>query len=236
MKVIGKDIGEKLDALYAELEKRVRIEGERGLRVESFEGGSFSNVSWDDDAVVISLHNGVPTHALPHVFGVALQHVRQRLDRYPAVRPAQQGNQPGAGLVRNALRELVMAPEADAQLERYELDEDWEVEQRHAGFKEMVRDAPEEWNRLRTPGHAFAALQYARFALQHPAELWESLREQMTERFPAAAESGEGVAQVVRTHGWKSPGGCLESLIAARDELDLRAVAVVEDRRSGKLL
>ncbi|MBM3139073.1 MAG: hypothetical protein FJZ92_02375 [Chloroflexi bacterium] len=235
MKVIGKDIGLALDEMHAEIEKRVRVEAERACRVEPFEGGSFSTVDWEDDAVVISLHNGIPTRALPHVFGVALQHVRQRLDRYPnVVRPSGEDHPAGA-LIRTVLRELVLAPEAEIWLEPLGLDMDWETKQRHAGLKEMLRDADEEWNEPGSPGNAFAALQYAHFSLTHPPELWESLREQMTEQLPAAAENGEGVLQVVREHLWNSPGACLESLVAARDELGLQPVALVEDRRSGRL-
>jgi hypothetical protein len=235
MKVIGKDIGTALDGLYEELAGRVRIEAERELSVEPFEGGSFSNVSWRGEGVVISLHNGVPTHALPHVFGVALQHIRQRLDRYPAVRRSQQQEPNGAGLVRTALRELVLAPEAELHLEQYDLDSSWETEQRHAGYKELLRDADDSWNEVGSAGNAFAALQYARFAIDHPPDLWESLREQTVERLPAAAENGEGVLQLVRQTGWATPGACLQSLVAARDELSLRNYALIEDRRSGEL-
>jgi hypothetical protein len=235
MKVIGKDIGTVLDELYEELARRVRIEAERELTIDAFEGGSFSNVSWRSDSVVISLHNGVPTHALPHVFGVALQHIRQRLERYPAVRRSQQQEPNGGALVRTALRELVLAPEADMQLERYDLDTDWETEQRHAGYKELLRDADDSWNEIGTAGNAFAALQYARFAIDHPPDLWQSLRDQTVERLPAAAENGEGVLQVVRQIGWATPGACLQALVAARDELSLRNYALIEDRRSGEL-
>ena len=234
MKVIGKDIGEALDAMYSELESRVRVEAERELRVEPFDGGSFSNVSWEQPGlVVISLHNGVPTHALPHVFGVALQHVRQRLDLYPVVRPGER-NVDGAALVRTALRELVLAPEAEQHLEPLNLDVEWETEQRHEGLKQLLRDAPEEWDQPGTVGNAFASLQYARFTIEHPPHLWESLREQFRERLPVAAEHGEGVVQVVRSHGWNSPGACVTSLISARDELSLGPFAVVEDRRNGR--
>ena len=114
MKVIGKDIGPVLDEMYATIERRVRIETEREMRVEPFDGGSFSNVSWSEPgAVVISVHNGVPTHALPHLFGVAIQHVRQRLDLYPTVQPGQRAVE-GSGLLRVTLRELVMVGERAA--------------------------------------------------------------------------------------------------------------------------
>lgn len=235
MKVIGKDIGTALDELYEELASRVRIEAERELSIEPFDGGSFSNVSWRRDGAVISLHNGVPTHALPHIFGIALQHVRQRLERYPAVRRSARPDPEGGALVRTALRELVLAPEADMQLEPFELDTTWETEQRHAGYKELLRDADDTWNEVGTAGNAFAALQYARFAIDHPSDLWESLREQTAERIPAAAENGEGVLQVVRQNGWLTPGACLQSLVAARNELSLINYAMIEDRRSNEL-
>ncbi len=239
MKVIGKDIGEALDELYAAVEERLRIEAERELRVEPFEDAAFSNVSWREDAVVLSLHNGVPTHALPHIFGVALHHVRQRLDHYPAVRRPEGAvvaqDDSGPSLVRTALRELVLAPEADTQLEPLGLDRQWEAEQRHEGVKNLVRDAPPDWDEAGTLGNAFAALQYARTALQHPPDLWERLREHIAQRMPAAAENGEGVLQAVGAHGWSTAANCLLSLVAARDELALRPVAVIADRRTNDL-
>jgi len=236
MKVIRKNIGTALDEMYEQLERRVRIEGERNLRVEAFQGGSFSSVDWTPDAVVISLHSGVPTHALPHVFGVALQHVRQRLDLYPAVVRPEGPDVPVAALVRSVLRELILAPEAEMHLAPLNLDTEWETEQRHAGLKDMLRDVDEEWDQAGTPGHAFAAFQYAHFSLTHPAELWESLSEQMREKLPLSSADGERVLARVKEHGWKTPGACLESLVAARDELKLQPIAQIEDRRSGKLL
>ncbi len=235
MKVIGKDIGKELDAMYASLEQRVRIEAERELRVEPFEGGSFSAVEWEPGAVVIVLHNGVPRRALPHVFAVALQHVRQRLDLYPTVAVPNLAQPPGADIVRSVLRELVLAPEAELHLQGLGLDLEWETEQRHAGLKEMLHNAAADWNDPGTVGHAFATLQYAHFSLTHPADLWAALQEQMTERLPAAAESGERVLERVRAHGWATPGACRESLVAARDELRLQAIALIEDARSGEL-
>lgn len=232
MKVIGKEIGAALASMHGEIERRLREEAERALEVMPFEGGSFSDIEWLEDRVVIALHNGVPTHALPHVFGVALQHVRQRLDRYPAVVPGPREME-GGPLVRTALRELIMGPEAELRLAPLGLDVEWETSQRHEGMKELIREAPEDWNTLGTPGNAFAALQYARFAIDHPEALWASLREQFAERLPSAAENGEGVLQVVTARGWRTPGACLEALIAARDELSLHPIATVEDRQKG---
>ena len=170
MEVLGRDIGEALDRMYEELANRTRTEGERELRVEGFQG-ALSRVDWGDAAVMIFLNEGVPTHALPHVLGVALQHVRQRLDHYPDVRRPE-GRQPeGAALVRTALRELVLAPEAEAKLASLNLDQQWETEQRHEGFKSLLDGAPQEWSQPGTAGHAFAVLQYARMELQHPPQL-----------------------------------------------------------------
>lgn len=232
MKVIGKEIGTALAPMHGEIQRRVKIEAERDLLIEPFEGGSFSNVEWAEDAVVVSLHNGVPTHALPHVLGVALQHIRQRLDRYPGVLRGPRDPE-GAGMIRSALRELVMGPEAEMHLAPLGLEMQWEVEQRHAGLKDLLRDAPADWDQAGTPGNVFAALQYARFTLEHPEDLWAPLRESFRERLPAAAENGEGVVQVVKQNGWKTPGACLQSLVAAREELGLGQIAIIEDRQRG---
>jgi hypothetical protein len=147
MKVIGRDIGGTLDVMYGQLERRVQTEAERPLQTEAFTGGSFSNVEWREDAVVIQLHSGVPTHALPHVFGVALQHIRQRLDLYPRVIAPVRQLQSGP-LLRSALRELVMGPEAEMHLEPLKLDMEWEVEQRHQGLKDLLRDSTDEWDKV----------------------------------------------------------------------------------------
>lgn len=232
MKVIGKDIGTALDAMYAELEQRVRVEAECELRVEAFEAGAFSSVDWVPGAAVISLHNGVPTHALPHVFGVALQHIRQYLDRYPTVVGGPRDVY-GGDIVRTTLRELLMAPEAETALAPLNLDTTWEVEQRHSGLKDLLRDAPKEWDDLDSPGGAFATLQYARFAIEHPADLWASLKGPFAEKLPHPAEQGERVVALVREKGWATPGACLEALVAVRDALNLGAYVAIEDLRNG---
>ena len=235
MKVIGKDIGTALDAMALELESRLRIEAECELRVEAFEAGSFSSVDWAPGVCVVFLHNGVPTHALTHVFGVALQHIRQQLDHYPSVVPGSYDG-PGADLVRTTLRELVMAPEAELALAPLGIDVTWEIEQRHAGLKELLRDAPKEWNDIDSPGGAFSTLQYARFAIEHPPELWTALQSTFAEKLPKTAEQGEIVAKLVREKGWATPGACLEALVAARDAINIAAVAGIEDRRNGAVL
>ena len=235
MKVIGKDIGPALDAMYADLEQRVRVEGECELRVEPFEAGAFSSVDWEPGACVVSLHNGVPTHALPHVLGVALQHIRQHLDRYPTVVNGPR-DMYGGDIVRTTLRELVMAPEAELALAPLNLDITWEIEQRHAGLKDLLRDAPKEWDDIDSPGGAFAALQYARFAIEHPADLWATLKTTFAEKLPHAAEQGERIVAIVREKGLSTPGACLETIVAARDALNLAAYAGIEDLRNGAVV
>ena len=236
MNVIGHDIGEAVDALYEQLQRRLHVEAERELAVEASEQEALSNVRWGEEAVTVLLHPDVPTHALAHVFAVALQHLRQRLDRYPDVRRPPGAQTAEAPMLRQALRELVLAPEAEMQLESLELDQQWELEQRHAGLKEMLRAPPEDWNEAGSAGNAFMALHYARFALSHPPEMWEGLRKTFTEQLPAAAGRGEVVVKTVRGSGWGTPGACLQSLLAVRDELELGEAALIEDRRTAKLL
>lgn len=236
MKIAGHEIGDALDPLYAELEGRLRVEAERDLRVESGEQDAISTVSWSDpEAVIVSVHQGVPTHALPHVLAVALQRVRQRLDRYPVVRPPLEEAPEEGPMLRQALRELVLSAEGEMHIEALALDHEWEFEQRHNGLKDILRDPPADWGTLGSAGNKFMALQYARFAGQHPPEMWEGLRKSFQEKLPAAAENGEGVLQMVRQTGWGTPGACLQSLVAAREELAMQDVARIEDPRSGDL-
>jgi hypothetical protein len=236
MKIAGHDIGEKLDQIYEDLGGRSRIESERELRVEMTGLDALSNVSWaEPGAVVVTLHEGVPTHALPHVLAVALQRVRQRLDRFPVLRPPAEEDSEEGPMLRQALRELVLSAEAEMQIEPLNLDHAWEFEQRHDGLKEILRDPPSDWNTLGHPGNKFMALQYARFAGQHPPEMWQGLSKSFREKLPAAAENGEGVLQMVRQTGWGTLGACLQSLLAAREELAMKDVVLIEDPRSAEM-
>lgn len=236
MKVIGKEVGDAIAPMFTEIESRLSAEAGRTLRVEPFEGGALSDVDWDEPGVVVlSLHSGVPTHALAHVLGVALQHLRQTLDHYPDVLPGV-AQVEGEQMLRHALRELVLAPEAEERLAPLGLDMRWEVEQRHQGMKDLLRQASKEWDEPLTPNHAFGALLYARFALDHPDDLWAALRKEFNRKLPTLAATGEGLAQIVREQGWGTPGACIESLIAVRDELGMRDIALVEDRRTGAVL
>jgi hypothetical protein len=235
MKVIGKDIGDSLEKLFEEVESRLKVEAERELRFEAGAEGTFSNVQWQDNAVVIQLHNGVPTHALPHIVGVALEHVRQRLERYPAVQRPADEDEPDGPILRSALRELVLAPAADHGLKSLNLDIQWEAEQRHQALKNLIRDHA-EWDDPEDPGHTFIVLLYARAAIEHPADLWPGLAEAFAEALPRVAEHGGAVEQAVRQRGWTSPGACLESLVSARELLDLTSIAPIFDRRTGQAI
>ena len=138
-------------------------------------------------------------------------------------------------MLRQALRELVLSAEAEMQIASLDLDQQWEVEQRHAGLKEILRDPPEGADSAGSDGSKFMALQYARFAAQHPPEMWEGLQKTFVDTLPAAAEHGEAVLELLRKTGWGTLGGCLESLVRARDELNMSDVARIEDRRSGDI-
>lgn len=236
MKVIGKDIGDVLERLHAEVEDRLRVEAERSLQFEAGAENVFSNVFWQQDKVVIKLHNGVPTHALPHVVGVALEHVRQRLERYPAVQRPAENDAVDGPIIRAALRELVYAPAANHALSALDLDVQWEDEQRHQALKDLLRDLS-DWEDDGGEGVVvWVLLVYARGALEHPTELWQPIEEAFHEKLPDVAKLGTTVAKTVTAHGWTSPGACLESLIAVRKLLDLEAVAPILDRRTGEMV
>jgi hypothetical protein len=234
MKVIGKDIGTTLEPLFEEVEHRLRIESELQLRIEGGAEGAFSNVIWQQGTALIQLHNGVPTHALPHVVGVALEHVRQRLERYPTVQRAAGDDVPDGPMLRGALRELVLAPAADHALQALNLNVEWETEQRHQALKDLLRETGPEWNDPQQSAFAFAALLYARAAIEHP--LWESLAPTFQEALPEASRLGAEVEQSVRKNGWVSPGACLQALLAARELTGLDEIAAIFDRRTGETL
>ena len=228
MKIIGKDIGGELDEMYHLLVGRAGVAG-RDLKVVAFEGEGLSDVQWTKNAVTISLHSGVPTHALPHVFAIALQHVRQTLDGYPNILKPP-GRQPeGSDLVRGALRELVAEPDAEAQLHALGLDRTWENEQRHQGMKSLLQQPPAEWNDPESLGALFLALQYARMSLTHPPQMWKALQKRAEEVVPVAAERGEGVLTAVKKKRWGSASAALESYMRVREELGVEDIVRIED-------
>jgi hypothetical protein len=228
MKVIGRDITGGVERMYREVEARVAA-ANRDMKVVAFEGEGLSNVKWSQKAVTISLHSGVPTHALPHVLGIAVQHVRQDLDGYPNVRKPK-GRQPqGADLVRSALRELVLEPDAEAQLTGLGLDREWEQEQRHQAMKDLLRDPPEDWNEEGSLGNDFIALQLARLEVTHPPKMYEALRKRVEEVLPVAAERADLAGRALKRRRWGTASACLASLVNIRDELGLADIATITD-------
>ena len=234
MKIKGKDIGRQLDELCDSISNRLEIELEKKLEIELGEIENFSNVLWQNETVLIQLHNGVPTHALPHIFGVALIHVQQRLDLYPVPQKHDENDIPEGRLLRSALRELVLSPAADDRLKSLELDTQWESEQRHQAIKDILRDPGPEWLEENSPAFLFAALLYARAAIEHP--LWEKLKSTFHDTLPLASTLGEQIEEGVRSNGWNSPGSCLQSLLAARELTNLEQITRILDRRTGALL
>ena len=65
--------------------------------------------------------------------------------------------------------------------------------------------------------------------------MWESLGESMREQLPKAAEAGEKVLALVKTHGWKDATTALKTLTEVRDALQMRPYTLVQDRRTGGL-
>ena len=234
MKIIGKDIGYQLDELYKTISNRLEIELEKNLDLVSGELETFSNVLWQNETVLIQLHNGVPTHALPHIFGVALIHVQQRLDLYPVVQKSQENDIADGRLLRSALRELVLSPAADDRLKSLNLDTQWESEQRHQALKNLLIDPGPEWSEENSPAFLFAALLYARAAIEHP--LWEKLKPTFHDTLPLASELGTQIEAGVRSNGWTSPGSCLQSLLVARELTNLEQITRILDPRTGTLL
>lgn len=234
MKVLGREIDDRIDPMYREIAGRVGTQTNRELRIEGGEGGELSHVKWAAKTVTITLHTGIPTHALPHALAVALQHVRQTLDGYPLVRkPA--GRQPqGSDLVRGALRELVFEPDAEVALAPLGLDREWEHEQRHQAMKDLLKDPPEDWNTEGALGCDFIALQMARLELSHPPQMYEALRKRLEEALPVAAERGRLAGLALRRKRWGTARAALESLVNVRDELGLGDVATIEDPRTNR--
>lgn len=235
MNVIGKNIGNSLDKMYEEISSQASANGHSEIILESFEGGTFSAVIWETEKIKIRLHNGVPTHAMPRILGVALQHVRQKLDKFPSVQKTD-NDVVGGSLVRDALRELVLAPEANEHLAHLNLDTEWEDEQRHQGLKQLIKDAPEEFRHVGEPGNAFASLLYARYCFDHPEVMWKQLKKQFVEELPAAAENGESIAEIVGKNGWATPAAALSSLHLTHEELNLGAYVVIKSRLKTELV
>jgi hypothetical protein len=228
MKVINKDIGGDLDSLYQLVAGRVGASG-RDLEVVTYDGEGLSDVEWTDDAVVISLHSGIPTHALPHVLGVALQHVRQALDGYPLITSPDEPQPEGSELVRSSLRELVLESDAEGQLVSLGLDRTWENEQRHQAMKSLLKSPPAEWNDEDSLGNLFIALQYARMSLNHPPEMWQALQKRTEEVLPVAAQRGELALLAVKKRRWGNPRNALDSFMLVRDELGIEDLVQIQD-------
>jgi hypothetical protein len=232
MQVLGRHIDDRIDPMYREVAGRVGTQTSRELRFASGEGGELSHVKWAAKTVTITLHSGVPTHALPHVVAVALQHVRQTLDGYPLVRKPAGRQAQGADLVRGALRELVLEPDAEVAIAPLGLDREWEHEQRHQAMKELLKDPPADWNEEGSLGCDFVALQMARLELAHPPQMYEALRKRIEEVLPVAAERGRLAGLALRRKRWGTARAALESLVNVRDELGLGDLATIEDPRT----
>lgn len=228
VKVIGKDIGPELDSMLQLIAGRVGT-SDRELRIVPWEGDGLSDVKWTPKSVTISLHSGVPTHALPHVLGVALQHVRQSLDGYPIVLKPKGAQPEGSDLIRASLRELVFEPDAEAQLISLNLDREWENEQRHQGMKALLKEPPEDWNSEESLGGVFIALQYARLSLNHPPQMWLALQKRAMEVVPEAASLGERALLALKKRRWGTAAAALDSLCYVRDELGIQDLVRIED-------
>ena len=91
-----------------------------------------------------------------------------------------------------------------------------------------------EWSEENSPAFLFAALLYARAAIEHP--LWEKLKPTFHDTLPLASELGTQIEDGVRSNGWNSPGSCLQSLLVARELTNLEQITRILDPRTGTLL
>jgi hypothetical protein len=235
MQVAGRDAGEKLDELWPEIESRVRAEAGLGLESEEFDGPGLSNVRWTDEAVVLQVHADLPRHALAFTAASALERVRQRLDQYPEVRLAEDAPA-GFGAVRQALRELVLGSASQQQLVPLGLDSSWEMEQRELAIAEILEDVPPEMQQEGSVAFLFVALQFARFAMQHPPRLWGALEPRMRSGLGSASELGDRLFDIAQAAGCDSAESCVTALTEIRDAMGLDDVLRIEDRRSGALI
>ena len=72
--------------------------------------GLLSRIQWVDDNPYIYLRSDIPTHAIPHILGTALCHVKQKIDQFPDVVHNDDEDEPeGVVLARMTLKEIILS-------------------------------------------------------------------------------------------------------------------------------
>tara|TARA_B110000014_G_C20126774_1_gene601208 strand:+ start:12777 stop:13541 length:765 start_codon:yes stop_codon:yes gene_type:complete len=251
MIVLEREIGDQLDDLFESLmvslanmfsekstKEQVDNESERKLTILPQDDGLLSRIQWVDDNPYIYLRSDIPTHAIPHILGTALCHVKQKIDQFPDVVHNDDEDEPeGVVLARMTLKEIILSLHAEKMMEKIDFNMDWEDEQRHQGLKDLLKMLnPEEDDGLSNSGHPtlqFFSLIYAKYSLLHPSEMWKGLSKTIKKDFSAFAQSGDKILEIINDVGYDDIDSCLKCLIEIRDEIAMRPYTLITDRRDG---
>ena len=249
MKILEREIGDQLDGLFEEValslvnafaknasKEAESSEIERKLSILPQDDGLLSRIQWVEDNPYIYIRSDIPTHAMPHVLGTALCHVKQKIDQFPdVVQNENEEELDGSLLVRIALKELLMSLNAEEKMKDIKFDIDWEDKNRHQGFKDLLgmldRDQDDGFVSTDHPTHQFFSLTYAKFSLIHPPKMWDGLKTQIKNDYPEFVESGNKILEIVDRSGFKDVNSCLKSLTDIRDEIAMRPYTLIFDRR-----
>jgi hypothetical protein len=249
MKILEREIGDQLDGLFEEValslvnafaknasKEEERSEIERKLSILPQDDGLLSRIQWVEDNPYIYIRSDIPTHAMPHVLGAALCHVKQKIDQFPdVVQNENEEELDGSLLVRIALKELLMSLNAEEKMKDIKFNIDWEDKNRHQGFKDLLgmldRDQDDGFVSTDHPTHQFFSLTYAKFSLIHPPKMWDGLKTQIKNDYPEFVESGNKILEIIDRSGFKDVESCLKSLTDIRDEIAMRPYTLILDRR-----
>ena len=249
MKILEREIGDQLDGLFEEVAVSLAnsfaknaskeddgLEIENKLSILPQNDGLLSRIKWEEGNPYIYIRSDIPTHAIPHVLGTALCHVKQKIDLFPDV--VQNENEEeidGALLVRIALKELLMSLNAEETMKNIKFDIDWEDKNRHQGFKDVLgmldRNEDDSFVSIEHPTHQFFSLTYAKFSLIHPPKMWDGLKTQIMNDYPEFVKSGKKILEIINEYGFEDVDSCLKSLTGIRDEIAMRPYTLILDRR-----
>lgn len=143
MRVLGRDLGTRSDSWYEHVLARVK-EARRTLKIRPGRTGSFGATGEDRSGFVIYLADDLPDAALEHTLAHELAHVEQILEGYPATqRPPSLPEGSGEAAVGGWIHELVLGPDAEERIARYDLDSSWEDKVRAKNIRKKINTATE---------------------------------------------------------------------------------------------
>ena len=111
------------------------------------------------------------------------------------------------------------------------------VRQRLDGYPEVRRPHGRQAARgagpVRTMLREVVMAPEAEGRIEHPAERWSSLSEEMERALPIAVARGKRIVEAVNEHGWGSADACLQALVAARQAAGMQYVAWIVNHETG---